>query len=64
MPVGEAYLAAVVAAIKPLVGGGLLAKRNSMPCLGLVWWSPIVSPGGGDHGSGAALDSFRPVLEN
>jgi len=60
----------VVAAIKPLAGGQL-ARRNSMPCVGpvadakpLVGWSPIVSQGGGDPGSGSALDSFRPVLEN
>jgi len=28
----------------------------------LAGWSPVVSQGGGDLGSGSALDSFRPVL--
>jgi len=30
----------------------------------LAGWSPIVSQGGGDPGSGSALDSFRTVLVN
>jgi len=41
-----------------LLGAGV---ANAKP---LVGWSPIVSQGGSDPGSGAALDSFRPVREN
>jgi len=47
-----------MAQLHDLLGAGVADAKP------LVGWSPIVSQGGGDPGSGSTLDFFRPVREN